>query len=576
MFNHNSYGRPVEDTDNPCYCPSIPALTYLQSLRPPLISKNPNALAIGPKTSRHFKTKTKSRSARFARMLSRAHLDPQFSPSGELIPSFTDILNESLDEHDLLALKNAVQSPATRTDENLSVSSYVSSAYFAPSWEKKTGSSRLHLPSASASKQDRARAGSQGSSTFSDLRGPAKHQRSSVSVNEDSFELSAKADRLNFFPPGSRRKTRPKEWFSPYGGGSGSRVRDRQGVLTASEARRKMRMLEDELYGPPVGTESPRGLKSLILRIDALLPGARMKEKLYALEALTHQRIVDVLSMDGNLNTRVLNLLRMSELESLDMTASMTDEEGLNLDAHELLLVFAKPNSFLFLNEINLSGAKLEDVDIRHIHHLPRLAKLWISNTGIGNEAIYLLVPLKRTLAELDVAFNPAITDDCIPALLILRKLRFLTLLGTEVGMPGLRKFCAVARSRKQSLELEVPRECEIYVERMGRQYILQPEAPLITDPAAVPTLSIKALKANLSAHAEHNVNILSEGSKPELAERLTKLLEQREQDLAVREVTWRGGEEDETQEEDEEEMDVDVDGGVDEDGNESDRTLEE
>lgn len=40
----------------------------------------------------------------------------------------------------------------------------------------------------------------------------------------------------------------------------------------------------------------------------------------------------------GNLNTRVLNLLRMSELESLDMTASMTDEEGLNLDAHELLL----------------------------------------------------------------------------------------------------------------------------------------------------------------------------------------------------------------------------------------------
>ena len=49
--------------------------------------------------------------------------------------------------------------------------------------------------------------------------------------------------------------------------------------------------------------------------------------------------------------------------------------------------VFAKPNSFLFLTELNMSGASLNDADLRYIHHLPRLSRLWISNTGIGNEA---------------------------------------------------------------------------------------------------------------------------------------------------------------------------------------------
>lgn len=84
----------------------------------------------------------------------------------------------------------------------------------------------------------------------------------------------------------------------------------------------------------------------------------------------------------------------------------MAEEGGLNLDARDMLqgylllqtrlvgiyadedsTVFSKPNSFLFLNEINLCGAVLRDSDIMYLHHLPRLARLWLKGTSIGNEA---------------------------------------------------------------------------------------------------------------------------------------------------------------------------------------------
>ena len=48
--------------------------------------------------------------------------------------------------------------------------------------------------------------------------------------------------------------------------------------------------------------------------------------------------------------------------------------------------VFAKPNSFLFLAEINLSGSEVRETDLIQFRHLPRLARLWLANTGIGNE----------------------------------------------------------------------------------------------------------------------------------------------------------------------------------------------
>lgn len=95
--------------------------------------------------------------------------------------------------------------------------------------------------------------------------------------------------------------------------------------------------LLDELYGPPIGTETPRGINTLVARLDVLLPGIRLKERLYALEVLNHQRVADILAIDGHLNARILNMLRMSEIDCLDLTASLMDEEGLNLGAQELL-----------------------------------------------------------------------------------------------------------------------------------------------------------------------------------------------------------------------------------------------
>ena len=49
--------------------------------------------------------------------------------------------------------------------------------------------------------------------------------------------------------------------------------------------------------------------------------------------------------------------------------------------------VFSKMNSFLFLAEVNLTGASVKESDLLHLQHLPRLARLWLASTGIGNEA---------------------------------------------------------------------------------------------------------------------------------------------------------------------------------------------
>lgn len=55
----------------------------------------------------------------------------------------------------------------------------------------------------------------------------------------------------------------------------------------------------DELYGPPIGTESPRGLKPFIERLDSLMPGIRLQERLSNLPDLSHQAIADFLGENG-------------------------------------------------------------------------------------------------------------------------------------------------------------------------------------------------------------------------------------------------------------------------------------
>ena len=101
------------------------------------------------------------------------------------------------------------------------------------------------------------------------------------------------------------------------------------------------------MYGPPIGTESPRGLKPFIQRLDAMMPGIRLKERLCKLADLSHQAIADFLGengmmgvhvstlvshfVSGLLNPRVLESLRASEIWRLALAETLSDEDGLNL-----------------------------------------------------------------------------------------------------------------------------------------------------------------------------------------------------------------------------------------------------
>jgi hypothetical protein len=107
----------------------------------------------------------------------------------------------------------------------------------------------------------------------------------------------------------------------------------------------------------------------------------------------------------GLINEHVLNLFRSSEIRSLDLTASLADEGGLNMSGGDTLrgnwlysaqsapaampvfLVFSAPNSFLFLTNLSFAGTPLCDSDLAYIHHLPKLAYLNLDRTDIGNEA---------------------------------------------------------------------------------------------------------------------------------------------------------------------------------------------
>jgi hypothetical protein len=57
--------------------------------------------------------------------------------------------------------------------------------------------------------------------------------------------------------------------------------------------------LTDELYGPHLGSETPRGLKQFVHLLDQFLPGIGVKKRFYILDSLTHQKIADVLGNNG-------------------------------------------------------------------------------------------------------------------------------------------------------------------------------------------------------------------------------------------------------------------------------------
>ncbi|KAG6871464.1 hypothetical protein C0993_003258, partial [Termitomyces sp. T159_Od127] len=158
----------------------------------------------------------------------------------------------------------------------------------------------------------------------------------------------------------------------------------------------------ERLFGPPIGTESNRDIHAFIKTLDSMLPGIRLKERLFRLPVISHQSIIDFLGTNGMkicrlrprlitpllgyLSSRILAAFRGSEVCWITLTESLIDPGGLNL-SQDILPTFSLPNSFLFVTELSIRDVSIDDFELRHIHHLPRLATLLLDNTSISNEA---------------------------------------------------------------------------------------------------------------------------------------------------------------------------------------------
>ncbi|KAF9048813.1 hypothetical protein BJ165DRAFT_1343694 [Panaeolus papilionaceus] len=205
--------------------------------------------------------------------------------------------------------------------------------------------------------------------------------------------------------------------------------------------------------------------------------------------------------------------------------------------SHTLSLALGKPQKYQALTELSLCGLKLGDSDIIYFHHLPRLSIMLLDDTGLGNEGIFLLVPLKRTLTRLSLAANPHVGDDSVPALILLRELVFLSIIGTSIEMGGLRRLAKAIHTEKRIMDIEIPTICETYIDNIHNKYLVDIKPPLIKDPTLCPVLTVTALKRNLEAHAKRNPSILVSGSSQELSHRLAEILRVRQLDTLVLEL---------------------------------------
>ncbi|KAJ4470659.1 hypothetical protein C8J55DRAFT_522360 [Lentinula edodes] len=343
--------------------------------------------------------------------------------------------------------------------------------------------------------------------------------------------------------------------------------RAKEDDMDAAQMKRRLQELEESVYGPRIGTETPRGYQILIQRLDRMMPGIKLGNRLEKLGQIAtagngshyrmtqqakdgpHQAAADLLAAEGLLNERIINVFRTSEVTRLDLGPSLSEEGGLNIGGRAVWNVFTRPHSFLFLSELSFNNTPVLDMDLVKLIGLPKLAVLGLKNTGVGDEGVFHLIALKLTLTRLDLSDNPCVTDDAVPALnlCINCKLNFLGLVGTSVAMPGLRLMAKLIQWEDRIVDVEIPEACESYIDDIPNIYLLYPQPPLITSPALCSRLSAAALQRNLEAHAEvankrlatvgakaAPVKIFTGGTKEEMCERLRNLLVKREVDLVV------------------------------------------
>ncbi|KZO91794.1 hypothetical protein CALVIDRAFT_488609, partial [Calocera viscosa TUFC12733] len=199
--------------------------------------------------------------------------------------------------------------------------------------------------------------------------------------------------------------------------------------------------------------------------------------------------------------------------------------------------VLSNPGHFSGIRYLDLTSIPLRDDDVKHIAFMVHLETLHLGETGIGTDALCMLSLLKNCLALLHLQDNSKIDDDAIPTFAVLHKLRFLKIEGTSITMHGIRKLAKRLDKDQRVMGISLPLACEDYLADLSTHYCIHPDPPLITSAEAVPSLSVIALKANLSAHHAINDGILPTGTKAEMVQRLIDILEIRAGDLLLGKV---------------------------------------
>ncbi|EAU85193.1 hypothetical protein CC1G_06209 [Coprinopsis cinerea okayama7 len=487
MQNLSSLRNPQVDFHNPFYCPAIPAATYIKTLRQTTRNKQGSHQTTDANANNLFNA--------YARMMER-------SEQGE--DSDVDFAYDS--ENDWIVGRNlrpqagkkrrlAVSPPAPVFFKHFRVSGVNGSNTTAATNTFDLSGHPLDMQStlqgiSATLKRKR---------DFSDLLGTPKHAKSDSFGQDESFEVEVKRTRLNFS------------------------VESSPVALPESPAA-------------PAEEATTSSCLDTLRKVEELLPGLRLRDRFRdILGGLDTQHLADILAEDGLITPAILDILRTTSIYSLSLAASLAEEGGLNICGQDMLKILNKPGSFESLTELSLAGSRINDFDLIHIHRLPKLSALHLNQTSVGNEAVFLLVPLKRTLTRLSLTGNPAIDDDCVPALLLLTQLSFLSVLDTSIDMAGLRKLAAAANDgHYESIDIEIPTACEAYIDNLDDMYFLNPRPPLITDPELCTSLTAAALRKNLSAHAAKNRDIVTTGSQTEMAARLAEILRRRQGDLIV------------------------------------------
>lgn len=450
---------PLIDDKNPFYCPAIPAAVYLQSLR--------------------CRPRTTTRSS---------YLFPSVSQS------FTTVLEESFQDAAVTG----------ESQENIG-SDWVLGDYFTSGrgWFSSPlddlppysphGVTRAHSreqavgfrqekgnPTVSALSINQR--GVKRKSLFSDFGAPPKYARSVQSVHESSFDIELRREQLFFSDmPSSPRMD--------------------------VELLRTLERLENDMI-------------FLIEKLDAAMPGIRLRSRLWELKNETPQALMDFLAHNGSCyvpkteyNLQVLQdmsikllwtssaileftklslllpcskktvlisaLRKYTQVEDYASLLAVLDFVSYTVQSWEKTATIIYSPKYpsavstfvtrtfdiyiIFRALLCYCWMKLESQMKRASVHFTLRDRMGFIDSTVYS--VFLLVPLKVTLTRLSLAHNIDINEDAVPAILLLLNLSFLSIVDTSIGMNGLRRLAELIHKYDRLVDIEIPFVCEDYVD---------------------------------------------------------------------------------------------------------------